>query len=97
MDSTAASGIKGETLTRHELGEEIFAKLSESYEAKEKILGAAQMRHHERWMMLSVIDGLWKDHLLSMIIWKEGISLRGYAQRDPLVEYNANRSTCSKR
>ena len=37
--------------------------------------------------MLSVIDGLWKDHLLSMDHLKEGISLRGYAQRDPLVEY----------
>ncbi len=83
----AASGIQTETLTRHELGEEIFAKLSESYEAKEKILGAAQMRYHERMVMLSVIDGLWKDHLLSMDHLKEGISLRGYAQRDPLVEY----------
>jgi preprotein translocase subunit SecA len=83
----AESGIKAETLTRHELGEEIFAKLSEAYEGKEKILGAAQMRQHERWMMLSVIDGLWKDHLLSMDHLKEGISLRGYAQRDPLVEY----------
>jgi preprotein translocase subunit SecA len=38
-------------------------------------------------VMLSVIDGLWKDHLLSMDHLKEGISLRGYAQRDPLVEY----------
>src|ERR1700691_3630537 len=83
----AASGIQAETLTRHELGEEIFAKLSESYEAKEKILGAAQMRYHERMVMLTVIDGLWKDHLLSMDHLKEGISLRGYAQRDPLVEY----------
>ncbi len=83
----AASGIQTETLSRHELGEEIFAKLSESYEAKEKILGAAQMRYHERMVMLSVIDGLWKDHLLSMDHLKEGISLRGYAQRDPLVEY----------
>ncbi len=83
----ATSGIHAETLTRHELGEEIFAKLSESYEAKEKILGAAQMRYHERMVMLSVIDGLWKDHLLSMDHLKEGISLRGYAQRDPLVEY----------
>jgi preprotein translocase subunit SecA len=83
----AASGIQTETLTRHELGEEIFAKLSESYEAKEKILGAAQMRYHERMVMLTVIDGLWKDHLLSMDHLKEGISLRGYAQRDPLVEY----------
>jgi len=83
----AASGIKPETMTRHELGDEIFAKLTEAYAAKEKILGASTMRHHERMMMLSVIDGLWKDHLLSMDHLKEGIGLRGYAQRDPLVEY----------
>jgi preprotein translocase subunit SecA len=83
----AASGINLETVNRHELGEEIFAKLTEAYEAKEKILSAAQMRYHERMVMLSVIDGLWKDHLLSMDHLKEGINLRGYAQRDPLVEY----------
>jgi len=83
----AASGLKPETLSRHELGEDIFAKLTETYEAKEKILGAATMRYHERMVMLSVIDGLWKDHLLSMDHLKEGINLRGYAQRDPLVEY----------
>jgi preprotein translocase subunit SecA len=45
------------------------------------------MRYHERMVMLNVIDGLWKDHLLSMDHLKEGIGLRGYAQRDPLVEY----------
>jgi preprotein translocase subunit SecA len=45
------------------------------------------MRYHERMVMLSVIDGLWKDHLLNMDHLKEGIGLRGYAQRDPLVEY----------
>src|SRR5580658_7070212 len=83
----ASSGIKQEELSRHELGEEIFAKLTESYEAKEKILGAVTMRYHERMVMLSVIDGLWKDHLLSMDHLKEGINLRGYAQKDPLVEY----------
>jgi preprotein translocase subunit SecA len=83
----AGSGIKFEELSRHELGEEIFAKLTESYEAKEKILGAGTMRYHERMVMLSVIDGLWKDHLLSMDHLKEGINLRGYAQKDPLVEY----------
>jgi preprotein translocase subunit SecA len=83
----AGSGIKSEELSRHELGEEIFAKLTESYEAKEKILGAGTMRYHERMVMLSVIDGLWKDHLLSMDHLKEGINLRGYAQKDPLVEY----------
>jgi len=83
----AASGIKPEELSRHELGEAIFAKLTESYETKEKILGAGTMRYHERMVMLSVIDGLWKDHLLSMDHLKEGINLRGYAQKDPLVEY----------
>jgi len=83
----AASGIKPEEMTRHELGDTLFEKLTEVYQAKENILGAAQMRHHERMVMLSVIDGLWKDHLLSMDHLKEGINLRGYAQRDPLVEY----------
>src|ERR1019366_7570306 len=67
--------------------EAIFEKLKEHYEAKEKILGAPTMRYHERMVMLSVIDGLWKEHLLSMDHLKEGISLGGYAQRDPLVEY----------
>ena len=74
-------------MTRHELGEEIFARLTQAYEAKEKILGAPTMRYHERMVMLSVIDGLWKDHLLSMDHLKEGIGLRGYAQQDPLVAY----------
>jgi preprotein translocase subunit SecA len=83
----AASGIKPEELSRHELGEEIFGRLTKAYEAKEKILGAETMRYHERMVMLSVIDGLWKDHLLSMDHLKEGINLRGYAQQDPLVAY----------
>ena len=45
------------------------------------------MRYHERMVMLSVLDGLWKDHLLSMDHLKEGIGLRGYGQQDPLVAY----------
>jgi len=83
----AASGIKPEELSRHELGDEIFARLTRAYEEKEKILGAQTMRYHERMVMLTVIDGLWKDHLLSMDHLKEGINLRGYAQQDPLVAY----------
>jgi preprotein translocase subunit SecA len=84
-----AAGIKPLELGRHEFGETIFDKLKEDYEAKEKILGAATMRYHERMVMLSVIDGLWKDHLLAMDHLKEGIGLRGYAQKDPLVEYKS--------
>jgi preprotein translocase subunit SecA len=83
----ATAGIDAKTFHRHELGDAIFEKLKQEYEAKEKILSAPTMRYHERMVMLSVIDGLWKDHLLSMDHLKEGISLRGYAQRDPLVEY----------
>ena len=83
----AASGLKPEEMSRHELGEAIFAKLTEIYEGKENILGGGTMRYHERMVMLSVIDGLWKDHLLNMDHLKEGIGLRGYAQQDPLVAY----------
>ncbi len=85
--SLKAAGINPQELGRHELGETIFDKLKEDYDAKEKILSSPTMRYHERMVMLSVIDGLWKDHLLAMDHLKEGISLRGYAQRDPLVEY----------
>ena len=45
------------------------------------------MRMHERLIMLQVVDGQWKDHLLAMDHLKEGIGLRGYGQKDPLVEY----------
>jgi preprotein translocase subunit SecA len=82
-----ATGIKPMEFGRHELGNTIFEQLKQNYEAKERILGSPAMRQHERLVMLSVIDGLWKDHLLSMDHLKEGIGLRGYAQRDPLVEY----------
>jgi len=85
--SLTQAGIKAVELNRHELGEAIFDKLKEDYEGKEKILSNATMRYHERMVMLSVIDGLWKDHLLAMDHLKEGIGLRGYAQQDPLVAY----------
>jgi preprotein translocase subunit SecA len=85
--SLAAAGIKPLDLSRHELGEAIFERLKADYAAKEKILSAETMRYHERMVMLSVIDGLWKEHLLSMDHLKEGIGLRGYAQQDPLVAY----------
>ncbi len=82
-----AEGVKPETMNRQELGDAIFEKLKERYDAKEKLIGPAAMRHHERMIMLSVIDQQWKDHLLGMDHLKEGIGLRGYGQHDPLVEY----------
>jgi preprotein translocase subunit SecA len=74
-------------LNRHDLGEAIFTALQSRYDIKEQILGEAQLRYHERVVMLSVLDGLWKEHLLNMDHLKEGIGLRGYAQQDPLVAY----------
>jgi len=82
-----AEGIKPETLNRQELGDAIFDKLKERYAAKEQMIGPEAMRYHERMIMLSVLDSLWKDHLLNMDHLKEGIGLRGYGQHDPLVEY----------
>jgi preprotein translocase subunit SecA len=74
-------------MTRHDLGEHIFDTLKQRYDVKETIIGEPQMRYHERVVMLSVLDALWKEHLLNMDHLKEGIGLRGYAQQDPLVEY----------
>jgi preprotein translocase subunit SecA len=82
-----AEGLKPEEMNRQELGDAIFNKLKERYDAKEALIGAQAMRYHERMIMLSVIDAQWKDHLLSMDHLKEGIGLRGYGQHDPLVEY----------
>jgi len=83
----AAEGVDLDRLNRTELGDAVFEKLKERYEAKEKLIGPDAMRYHERMIMLSVLDGQWKDHLLSMDHLKEGIGLRGYGQHDPLVEY----------
>jgi len=82
-----AEGLKPDAMNRQELGDTIFEKLKQRYDAKEKLIGPDAMRHHERMIMLSVLDSLWKDHLLSMDHLKEGIGLRGYGQHDPLVEY----------
>jgi len=82
-----AEGVEPEKLNRQELGDAIFDKLKERYDAKEQLIGPEAMRHHERIIMLSVIDQQWKDHLLSMDHLREGIGLRGYGQHDPLVEY----------
>ena len=57
------------------------------YDEKEKMIGSENLRQAERIIMLNVVDNQWKDHLLSMDHLKEGIGLRGYGQKDPLIEY----------
>jgi len=80
-------GLDWESVTFDELAGKTVQALQSIYEDKEKILGAAHMREFERMILLQVIDSQWKDHLLEMDHLKEGIGLRGYGQRDPLVEY----------
>ena len=74
-------------LTPESLEERIRSGAEAAYAKKEQEYGADAMRYLERMFLLSTIDALWKDHLLSMDHLKEGIGLRGYAQKDPLKEY----------
>jgi preprotein translocase subunit SecA len=70
---------------------DLVARLSEKvrsiYEEKERRIGPEFLRFHERMIMLQVLDAQWKDHLYALDHLKEGIGLRGYGQRDPLIEY----------
>ena len=79
--------IDWNTINHPELRETLLTRLKDLYEEKEKIIGNDQMREFERIIMLQIIDSQWKDHLLGMDYLKDGIGLRGYGQRDPLVEY----------
>ncbi len=70
---------------------EIVQKLKETalkrYEEKEKIIGPDNMRNLEKYFLLTTIDTLWKDHLLTLDHLRESVGLRGYGQKDPLQEY----------
>ncbi len=70
-----------------ELRNELLEALKQAYEKKEQELGSDTLRYLEKMILLQVLDAQWKDHLLSMDHLKEGVGLRGYGQRDPLVEY----------
>jgi preprotein translocase subunit SecA len=69
------------------LRETLSAGIKAMYETKESEIGSDMMRYLEKVLVLQVVDSQWKDHLLAMDHLKEGIGLRGYGQRDPLVEY----------
>ncbi|MBP2668182.1 MAG: preprotein translocase, SecA subunit [Deltaproteobacteria bacterium] len=80
-DPAAAKIAPSDLASRIREGAEAF------YAQKEAEYGDDAMRYLERMFLLSTVDALWKDHLLSMDHLKEGIGLRGYAQKDPLKEY----------
>jgi len=81
------TGIDPKALSREEFREKLWEALKQSYEDKEKEIGPELMRHLEKVFMLQAVDQQWKDHLLAMDHLKEGIGLRGYGQKDPLLEY----------
>ncbi|MFQ5657733.1 MAG: preprotein translocase subunit SecA [Candidatus Methylomirabilales bacterium] len=76
-----------QAMTLGTLRGDLWEKARAAYDRKEEELGADLMRYLERVVMMQIVDGQWKDHLLAMDHLKEGIGLRGYGQRDPLVEY----------
>ena len=81
----AAGGRDG--LTREGLIEDLKADAQAAYDAREAQFGSEVMRELERRVLLSVLDRKWREHLYEMDYLREGIGLRAYSQRDPLVEY----------
>jgi preprotein translocase subunit SecA len=69
------------------LRERIMELAKESYARKEEVVGAEMMRNFEKGVMLQTLDSLWKEHLAAMDYLRQGIHLRGYAQKDPKQEY----------
>ena len=80
-----AGGREG--LTRESLIDDVKADMHKAYDAREAEFGDEVMRELERRVVLSVLDRKWREHLYEMDYLREGIGLRAYSQRDPLVEY----------
>jgi len=80
-------GITLETMNPQEAQDAIWPRIEGKYKEKETLIGVDAMRNLERYIMLNYVDAQWKDHLLALDHLKEGIGLRGYGQKDPLVEY----------
>ncbi|MCL2708963.1 MAG: preprotein translocase subunit SecA, partial [Defluviitaleaceae bacterium] len=81
------AGAELEKLTKESLKDELFNKAVALYEDREREFSPERMRDLERIIMMRVIDQKWMDHIDDMDQMRQGISLRAYAQRDPLVEY----------
>jgi len=76
-----------EEISRDDLRRELIGKAQAAYEKKEEELGSETMRELERYIMLRTVDQKWMDHIDAMDQLREGIGLRAYGQRDPLIEY----------
>ncbi len=87
LEGMAAAVDGAVNLDRDELIEALKADAHKAYDAREAELGEEVMRELERRVILSVLDRKWREHLYEMDYLREGIYLRAYSQRDPLVEY----------
>ncbi len=76
-----------EDMSREEVEDKLKTMAHETYNAREESIGAPMMRELEKAVMLKVVDSKWMEHLDDMDMLKEGISLRSYGQRNPIVEY----------
>ncbi|MBM3806720.1 MAG: preprotein translocase subunit SecA [Acidimicrobiia bacterium] len=85
LDESALKGI--DEMGSDQLRDHLWAAVQAKYEEKEKVVPRDILTRVERDIMLQIVDQQWKDHLYSLDHLKEGIGLRGYGQRDPLVEY----------
>ena len=81
------AGIDVAQLNHDELAAALHQKINERYQAKEALFTPPTLRWLERHILLDIVDAQWKDHLLTLDHLKEGIGLRGYGQKDPLVEF----------
>jgi preprotein translocase subunit SecA len=80
-------GIQIEDMDAAAISDALWPPILSKYERKEALIPVEILRRVERDIMLQIVDAQWKDHLYSLDHLKEGIGLRGYGQRDPLVEY----------
>ncbi len=87
LTTVSREEFDSDRISREELIDKFRSKALALYEAREKALGGALMRQLERFAILRAIDEQWRDHLYSMDVMREGIGLRAYGQKDPLIEY----------
>src|SRR5213076_260374 len=87
LEPAQLDALNLDDMNSEEIGDALWTAIKANYESKETLVGPDLLRRVERDIMLQIVDQQWKDHLYSLDHLKEGIGLRGYGQRDPLVEY----------
>ncbi len=87
LDADTLNGISLDGLNTGAISDAFWTPVLQKYETKEALIPTEILRRVERDIMLQIVDAQWKDHLYSLDHLKEGIGLRGYGQKDPLVEY----------